>query len=133
RRLHQQLRELRASARRRGARERDVTATRLLVLRRKRDVAAAERTRAEALLRSDGERLRHTADGATARRRRDLERLELALAAHDPARTLERGYALVEDPAGELVTSAEQARASGTVELRFHDGRVRAEVEDAAR
>lgn len=133
RRLHQQLRELRASARRRNARETDVTATRLLVLRRKRDVAAAERTRAETLLRSDGERLRHTADAATARRARDLERLRLALAAHDPERTLERGYALVEAPDGALITSAEQARAAGTLALRFHDGRVRADVEDAAR
>jgi exodeoxyribonuclease VII large subunit len=133
RRLHQQLRELRASARRRGARERETTDTRLLVLRRKRDVAAAERTRADVLLRGEGERLRHTAVAATARRQRDLERLMLALAAHDPERTLERGYALVQDDAGELVTSAEQARASGTVELRFHDGRVRADVEDAAR
>jgi exodeoxyribonuclease VII large subunit len=132
RRLHQQLRELRASARRRGARERDVTDTRLLVLRRKRDVAAAERTRAEGQLRSDGERLRHASDTATARRGRDLERLSLALAAHDPARTLERGYALVEDRAGELVTSAEQARAAGSLKLRFHDGPVRADVEDAA-
>jgi exodeoxyribonuclease VII large subunit len=127
------LRELRASARRRNGRERDLTATRLLVLRRKRDVAAAERTRAEALIRGDGERLRHAADAATARRARDLERLRLALAAHDPARTLERGYALVEDRDGALITSAEQARAAGALALRFHDGRVRADVEDAAR
>ncbi|MDO8187188.1 exodeoxyribonuclease VII large subunit [Conexibacter sp. JD483] len=133
RRLHQQLRELRAAARRRNAREADLTATRLLVLRRKRDVTAAERTRAETLLRSDGERLRHSSDAAISRRARDLERLRLALAAHDPARALERGYALVEDRDGALVTSAEQARASGALELRFHDGRVRADVEDAAR
>ncbi|ADB50200.1 exodeoxyribonuclease VII large subunit [Conexibacter woesei] len=133
RRLHQQLRELRASARRRGAREREVTATRLLVLRRRSTVVAAERTRADALLRADGERLRHTADAATARRARDLERLSLALAAHDPARTLERGYALVERSDGELVTSAEQARAAGRLDLRFHDGAVRATVEDEGR
>ena len=37
---------------------------------------------------------------------RDLDRLAVALAAHDPQRTLERGYALVEDGAGEPVTSA---------------------------
>nr|WP_281381650.1 exodeoxyribonuclease VII large subunit [Conexibacter arvalis] len=133
RRLHQQLRELRASARRRTGREREVAQTRLLALRRKRDLAAAERTRAEALVRAGGARLRHGADAATVRRRRDLERLALALAAHDPERTLERGYALVEDRAGEVVTSAEQARAAGAVELRFHDGRVRADVEDATR
>lgn len=130
RRLHQQLRELRASARRRGAREREMTATRVLVLRRRGAVVAAERTRADALLRADGERLRHAADTATARRARDLERLSLALAAHDPARTLERGYALVEDGDGGLVTSAEQARAAGRLDLRFHDGAVRATVED---
>lgn len=132
-RLHQQLRELRASARRRGAREQEVTATRLLVLRRRTAVVAADRTRAEALLRADGERLRHTAEAATARRGRDLERLAMALAAHDPARTLERGYALVEDRAGEVVTSAEQARAAGELGLRFHDGAVRATVEDEGR
>ena len=33
------------------------------------------------------------------------------LAAHDPQRTLERGYALIEDPARRAVTSAEAARA----------------------
>ena len=133
RRLHQQLRELRASARRRVGRETETAQTRLLVLRRKRDVAGAELARAERLLRGDGERLRHAAETATARRRRDLDRLMLALTAHDPERTLERGYALVEDEAGEVVTSAEQARAAGRVELRFHDGRVRAELEDGAR
>jgi exodeoxyribonuclease VII large subunit len=132
RRLHQQLRELRASARRRGARELDRTDVRLLALRRKTNLAAGERTRAERLLRDGGERLEHASTAATARRRRDLERLTLALAAHDPARTLERGYALVEDREGELVTSAEQARAAGELGLRFHDGRVRVDVEDAA-
>ena len=40
-------------------------------------------------------------------------------------------YALVEDPAGALVTTAAHARATGALALRFHDGRVRANVEDA--
>lgn len=109
--LHQLLRELRASARRGVRRERDVTATRLLVLQRKAAAASG---------------VDH------ARRQGELERLSLALAAHDPARTLARGYALVEDTGGELVTSAQDARAAGAVALRFHDGRVRASVEDAA-
>lgn len=133
RRLHQQLRELRASARRRSTRERDLAQTRLLVLQRKREVAAGERARGQRLLSGESERLRRTAQAATTRRGRDLERLALALAAHDPERTLERGWALVEDGAGGLVTSAEQARAAGRVELRFHDGRVRADVEDGER
>jgi exodeoxyribonuclease VII large subunit len=109
--LHQLLRELRASARRGLRREREVTATRLLVLRRKAAAASG---------------VDH------ARRRGELERLSLALAAHDPERTLARGYALVEDAGGELVTTAQDARAAGAVALRFHDGRVRASVEDAA-
>jgi len=111
RQLHQQLRELRASARRGLARERELSATRLLVLRRKTSAAAG---------------VDH------ARRRAELERLLLALAAHDPERTLARGYALVERAAdGEPMTSAAAARAAGELELRFHDGRVRASVEDA--
>jgi exodeoxyribonuclease VII large subunit len=110
RQLHQLLRELRASARRGVARERDLAATRLLVLQRRTAAAAVDGTR----------------------RRGELDRLLLALAAHDPERTLARGYALVEDRAGELVTAATQARAAGELALRFHDGRVRATVEDAA-
>jgi exodeoxyribonuclease VII large subunit len=63
-----------------------------------------------------------------ARRRAELERLALALAAHDPDRTLARGYALVEDGAGDPVTSAAAAREAEAVRLRFRDGRVGAKV-----
>ena len=59
-----------------------------------------------------------------AARGRELERLALALAAHDPERTLARGYALVEDRAGEPLSSAAAARAAGDIRLRFHDGAV---------
>ena len=65
--------------------------------------------------------------GATAtrdRRRRDLDRFLVALAAHDPQRTLELGYALVEDAAGAPVSSAAAARAQPALTLRLHDGRV---------
>jgi exodeoxyribonuclease VII large subunit len=132
-RLHQQLRELRASARRGVMRERAVTDTRLLVLRRRAAATSGEWARAQRTLAADGARLQHAADTATARRRRDLDRLALALAAHDPERTLERGYALVEDREGTIVTSARQAREAGDIGLRFHDGRVRANVEDSDR
>jgi exodeoxyribonuclease VII large subunit len=63
------------------------------------------------------------------RRGRDLERLALALAAHDPQRTLARGYALVSDRDGTPLTSAAGAREAGRVGLRFHDGSVNAEVD----
>jgi len=108
--LHQLLRELRASARRGVTRERELTDTRLLVLRRKAGAASIDHVR----------------------RRSQLDQLLLALGAHDPERTLARGYALVEDRDGEVVSTTAQAHAAGAVALRFHDGRVRANVEDPA-
>jgi exodeoxyribonuclease VII large subunit len=107
RRLHQMLRELRASARRKALVGRELAGVHLLVLGR-----SAARAQS-----SDW-----------ARRRTELERLALALAAHDPERTLDRGYALVEDRAGEPLTSAESARDAVRLTVRFHDGRVPAEV-----
>jgi exodeoxyribonuclease VII large subunit len=94
--LHQQLRELRASTTRRLAAGERANA---------RDAAALARTRVPD--------------------RRRLDTLALALAAHDPQRTLERGYALVESPAGEPVTSAAAAAAHEELSLRLHDGSVR--------
>jgi len=133
RRLHQQVRELRASARRRRADAAADTGRRLLVLGRKADAARAEEARGRRTLADGRARLAHAAGAATARRRADLDRLALALAAHDPARTLARGYALVEDAGGALVTSAARARAAGALAVRFHDGSVRASVEDGER
>jgi len=70
------------------------------------------------------------AAGAEAQRRREaLRRAEVAFRAHEPERTLERGYALAEDAAGEPVSSAAGARAAGRVRLRFADGRVGAKIE----
>jgi exodeoxyribonuclease VII large subunit len=109
RQLHQLLRELRASARRVLDGGRSLTGTQLRVLER-------SQVRAQT--------------SGTTQRRRELERLALALAAHDPQRTLARGYALVEDRAGEPLTSAAAARDAAVVRLRFHDDAVSAHVED---
>jgi exodeoxyribonuclease VII large subunit len=65
---------------------------------------------------------------AETQRATTLERLRIALDAHDPSRTLERGYALVEDGAGALVTSAAAARRAGAVRLRFADAGVDATI-----
>jgi exodeoxyribonuclease VII large subunit len=109
RQLHQLLRELRASANRTGERGRSLASVHMLVLAR-----TAER-----------------AQGAeTVKRRSDLDRLSLALAAHDPDRTLARGYVLAEDRDGEPVTSAGDARSARKLRLRFHDGAVPARVEE---
>jgi exodeoxyribonuclease VII large subunit len=100
-RLHQHLREVRAAAvRGLETRDRDVL-TRATVLQRKADATAA------AVARGGG-----------------LEQLRMALAAHEPQRTLERGYALVEGPDGEPVDSAEAARSLDRMTVRLHDGTV---------
>jgi len=63
-------------------------------------------------------------------RREALRRAEVAFRAHEPERTLERGYALAEDAAGEPVASAAAARGAGRVRLRFADGRVGARIDE---
>lgn len=108
-RLHQQLRELRAGGRRRIDSERDLTRTRALVLDRKVDAMRGPELR---------------------RRRATLESLASALAAHDPKRTLQRGYAMVEDESGAPVESVSRAKATGKVTIEFADGKVGAEIEN---
>ncbi len=105
--LHQLTRELRAIGRRACAAGRDRAGVHLLVLGR----TAARAQSSDA-----------------AKRRRDLERLALALAAHDPERTLARGYAMVKDRAGEPLISAAAARKAGDLAIRFHDGELPARV-----
>ncbi|MEY2535050.1 MAG: exodeoxyribonuclease large subunit [bacterium] len=105
--LHQTLRELRASATRRFA-----------------DEHAAGRRRAEALRRRAG-----AAGGPDAAgRRAALDGLALALAAHDPERVVERGYAVVDDRDGNVITSAAAAREAGEVRLVFADAAVDATI-----
>ena len=110
RRLHQTLRELRAASRRRLAAGRGENARRAASLERRRGGARRD---------------------CAVRRPAELERLALALAAHDPQRTLARGYALVEDrESGQPVTSAAAARVAGGVRIRFADDAVAARIEE---
>jgi exodeoxyribonuclease VII large subunit len=108
RRLHQRLREIRAAGRRRIEIDERARSARLAV--------ALDRTARAAT---------YDSRGATR-----LNALALALAAHDPDRTLERGYALVTDRGGELVTSAAAARRAAGVRLRFSDAAVDATISD---
>jgi exodeoxyribonuclease VII large subunit len=105
--LRQKLREIRAGSRRRLRAELDRTGKRGLVISRKAASTLAD---------------------CRGRRTRELERLALALAGHDPQRTLERGYALARDADGGPVSSAQAARQKGALRLRFADGEVGAEV-----
>jgi exodeoxyribonuclease VII large subunit len=107
RRLHQQLRESRAAGRRRVALERELTSRRLHGIASKADGVLHD---------------------ARQKRPADLRRLALALDAHDPQRTLQRGYALVQDSAGEPIATVEAARRANEMQIRFADGSVEAEV-----
>jgi exodeoxyribonuclease VII large subunit len=101
------LRELRASARRACDQGRARASVHLLVLSR---TAARSQTAEQA------------------KRRTELERLTLALAAHDPQRTIARGYVLVEDRAGDPLPTAAAALEAEDLRLRFRDGIVPARV-----
>jgi exodeoxyribonuclease VII large subunit len=107
--LNQKIREIRAASERGLA-----------------DRAASQRRIGAVVL----ERARRRAIGADMEKRRAaLDRAMVTLRAHEPERTLERGYALVEGEAGEPLTSAEAAAAAEQVKLRFADGRVGARTE----
>jgi exodeoxyribonuclease VII large subunit len=121
-RLHQHLRELRASARRVVVGGERAMLARSSALARKASAASLTRARGDLRAQADVAALQRAA--SLERRRRDLDRFLVALAAHDPQRTLERGYALVEDGAGEPVVSAAAAREQRSLVLRLHDGRV---------
>ncbi|MFI5122176.1 MAG: exodeoxyribonuclease VII large subunit [Vicinamibacteria bacterium] len=106
-RLHQMLREIRASASRRSGERVQLARTHALVVKRKADSFPAARS--AALKRIDA--------------------LSSALSAHDPERTLARGYALVADREGAPVTSAATARERGDVVVRFADDAVGARID----
>ncbi len=57
-----------------------------------------------------------------------LIRMNERLKAMNPLRVLERGYTLVTDPEGRLLTAAEKAREAGEIRIRFADGNVAASV-----
>jgi exodeoxyribonuclease VII large subunit len=109
-RLHQLLREIRAGARRRVRQEHGVTTQRALVL---------------------GRRAGATIGDCEGRSARELEQLRLALAAHDPQRTLQRGYALVQSHDGTPIATAARAQREGSVRVRFADDTVAARIEPA--
>jgi exodeoxyribonuclease VII large subunit len=88
--------------------QRDLSRVRAEVLRRKAQAGAGPETDA---------------------RRRALAAVTAALEGADPRTVLARGYAIVEDPSGEPVTSAAEAREQEEVRLRFADGEVAAKIE----
>jgi exodeoxyribonuclease VII large subunit len=108
-RLHQQLREIRAGSRRRVEDERRLAERQAIVLERKTSSFLHD---------------------CRERRPRELQQLALALAGHDPQRTLERGYVLASSEQGEAVLTAAQAREARELTLRFADGSLPARVSE---
>ena len=54
----------------------------------------------------------------------------MALTAHEPRRVLERGYAMVDDREGAVITTAAQARDQRAVRITFADGSADATILD---
>jgi exodeoxyribonuclease VII large subunit len=128
--LNQTIREVRAASER-GLAERSGFQRRIgaVVLERARRRALERTVAGLAEERRRGAVIERTAARDLARRREALRRAAVTLRAHDPERTLERGYALAESGDGEPVTTAAAAAAAGRVRLRFADGRVGARVD----
>jgi exodeoxyribonuclease VII large subunit len=128
--LNQKIREIRASSERglaqRGASQRRIAG---LVLERARRRGIERTAAALAAETRRGPAIERSAARALERRREALRRAVVTLRAHDPERTLERGYALAETADGEPVGTADAAVAAADVRLRFADGRVDARIE----
>jgi len=127
--LNQKTREIRASAER-GLRLRRESARRILgqgllpvSIRASREIASARGRNAERPREMRLQIGRHLESG-----KRKLEAEKVALRAHDPQRTLERGYARVEDRKGDSVVDSVGARRAGEVKIRFADDAVDAVI-----
>ena len=130
--LHQKAREMRAASARGLGLRGDRVVRFLTVLERKLGATrlGAERSRLD--LRRDAESLERAAERLSERRRETLDRLLAALNAHDPQRTLERGYALALGPDGEPLADVAAVRAAGPFDLRMADGTLPARIDDVA-
>jgi len=132
--LDQKAREVRASSARGVDMRRDRIGTMLAksLAPAVGRAARSNRTAADALVARTG--AAGTAGRAAVDRGRALCRAsEVTLRAHDPQRTLERGFARVEDETGEPILTTAQARVAGRFGVVFADGRVEAEVAAARR
>lgn len=128
--LNQNTREIRASSQR-GLRERLSYQRRLamIVLERAQRRGVGEAAAGRGTLVRFSEGLDRAGSASMRRRRESLRRAEVALRAHDPGRTLERGYVLAETVSGEPLTSARDAAEAERLRLRFADGSLEARVE----
>ena len=87
-----------------------------------------EQTEGQARAQEAARRLAALAPRLTAERRGQLEALDRLRQTLGHTETLRRGFAIVRGPEG-LVTSAAVAGKAASLELEFHDGRVRVHPE----
>jgi exodeoxyribonuclease VII large subunit len=131
-RLHQLLREVRASATR-GVSERSTLASRhALVVSRKRDAFASADRAVRGRLARYGRAIGSRMAVAINKESQRLDALSVAERAHDPDRTLDRGYALIAGHDGDPLASAAAARAHDRIVIRFADDSLPARVDDQA-
>ncbi|WP_214111147.1 exodeoxyribonuclease VII large subunit [Acrocarpospora catenulata] len=78
------------------------------------------------------ERSRRCLTSSLDRSQDDLEHLRARLVALSPAATLERGYAIVQRPSGEVVRAARDLSPGQNLTVRFPDDRVSVTVADGA-
>jgi exodeoxyribonuclease VII large subunit len=128
--LHQKAREIRAASRRgideRLGWQRRIAAT---VLDRKVTAAGIGAGRERIALTGRVADLERAARTLAERQARALKTSQTALNAHDPQRTLERGYALVMASNGDPIAEADGLRAAGKFDVRMADGTVAALVD----
>ncbi len=131
-RLRQDAALLEAAAHRRVTAAGRTTAGHAGALARRAGAAGVAQAGADTRLAAAAGALEGASDAALHRRRATLDAIARTLAAHDPQRTLERGYALVEDADGAPVTSAATASSLDRMTVRLHDGTLPVRRDDAA-
>jgi exodeoxyribonuclease VII large subunit len=129
--LHQKAREIRAASRRgviaRQEWQRRIAGT---VLDRKLAAARARSVGERAELARRAADLDRAGRALADRQAQALRASRTALNAHDPQRTLERGYALVTTADGDPLAGAAALRAAGAFDVRMADGAVAARVDE---
>ena len=132
--LHQLARELRAAAARgRAARIDYQRRIAVAVMARKAGAARRHAQIERSSLAGRAAALARATRADATRRANSIRASAAALRAHDPERTLERGYALALDARGEPLTSAAGVRDAHDFDLRMAGGTVAARVRDRER
>lgn len=84
--------------------------------------------RAKEVLNALSGRLTRGADASLALQRQRLVALQATLQAAHPKRVLERGYTMIQDDKGQVLTSAASLQQGQTVNLQFADGHAAADI-----